>query len=490
MNMNNDVISNVKNLFTDAGSQKMVKILGDMALEFFPELSVQDQLKRELERISDQYMPVEKYNAGGMELDIDAIRRDFPILSEIINGKNLIWLDNAATTQKPKCVIDRLKYFYEHENSNVHRSAHTLAQRSDSAYEEARGIVADYIGAPSKAEIIFVRGTTEAINLVAQTYGKQNVGKDDEIIISWLEHHANIVPWQILCNETGARLRVIPVDGDGQLIMSEYERLLSDRTKIVAVTHVSNTLGTITPIHEIIDMAHRRGAIAVIDGAQAVSHMKVDVKAQNCDFYAFSGHKLFGPTGIGVLYAKKDILSDIRPYQSGGNMIKDVIFEKTSFQELPHRYEAGTGNIADAIGLGAAIRYISDISIDKINKYEHSLIEYSSEQLKKMPGLIMLGNSRNNSSILSFVIKDYSSEEIGEALNEKGIAVRTGHHCAQPIIRRYGYESSVRVSLSFYNTFDEIDYLCRSLNEIISRKTYDIWPADDFLNYCKKGFLT
>ena len=392
-------------------------------------------------------------------IDVQAIRKDFPILEEQVNGKSLIWFDNAATTQKPKCVIERLAYFYQHENSNIHRAAHTLAARATDAYEEARDKVKMFLHAASSKEIVFVRGATEAINLVAQSLGKYQLQKDDEIIVSMLEHHANIVPWQMLCLETGARLRVIPVDESGQILLPAYEKLLNAKTKIVAVAHVSNALGTVTPVKEIVKMAHQYGAKVLIDGAQAVSHMQVDVQELDCDFYAFSGHKIYGPTGIGVLYGKSEILSAMHPYQGGGNMIADVTFEKTLYRESPSRFEAGTGNIADAVGLSAALDYVLSIGMDRIHRYEHDLISYSMHALQCVPKLRLIGTAEDKAGVISFVIDGLTATDIGKALSEEGIAVRAGHHCAQPILRRFGLEATVRASLAFYNTRKEVDAL-------------------------------
>jgi cysteine desulfurase/selenocysteine lyase len=414
--------------------------------------------------ISPVIVPVSEISPS--HFDVNAVRKAFPILSEKVNGKDLVWLDNAATTHKPKPVVDRISYFYEHENSNVHRGAHTLAARSTDAYESARGKIAKFLNASSPNEIVFVRGTTEAINLVAQSWGKYNIGKDDEIIISWLEHHANIVPWQMLCAETGAKLRVMPVDERGQLILSEYERLLGPKTKLVAVTHVSNALGTITPVNEIVSSAHKYDAKVLIDGAQSVSHMRVDVQSIDCDWFVFSGHKIFAPTGIGALYGTEEILNSMRPYQGGGNMIADVTFEKTVYQAPPYRFEAGTGNIADAVGLGAAIDYVNSIGIENISRYEHGLLEYGIEALSSIPGLKLIGTAREKASVMSFTLQGFTSEEIGKALSQEGIAVRAGHHCAQPILRRYGLESTVRPSLSFYNTNEEIDLLVSVLKNL------------------------
>ena len=389
--------------------------------------------------------------------DVHSVRRDFPVLQERVNGKQLVWFDNAATTHKPQSVIDRIAYFYAHENSNIHRAAHELAARATDAYEGAREKVRAFLGAASTEEIIFVRGATEAINLVAKTWGAQNVGEGDEIIVSNLEHHANIVPWQQLAAAKGAKLRVIPVDDTGQVILSEYAKLLNPRTKIVSVTQVSNALGTVTPVREIVAMAHAAGAVALVDGAQSVSHMRVNVQEIGADFFVFSGHKVFGPTGIGVVYGRRALLEQMPPWQGGGNMIADVTFERTVFQPPPNKFEAGTGNIADAVGLGAAIDYVQRIGMDNIARYEHDLLAYATHHLRPIPGVRLVGTAHDKASVLSFVLKGYTTEEVGKALNEEGIAVRTGHHCAQPILRRFGVETTVRPSLAFYNTCEEVD---------------------------------
>jgi cysteine desulfurase/selenocysteine lyase len=401
--------------------------------------------------------------------DVLSVRRDFPILSELVNGRPLAWLDNAATTQKPQSVIDRLSYFYQHENSNIHRAAHELAARATDAYEGARDKIANFINASSSTEIVFVRGTTEAINLVAKSWGSKHIGKDDEIIITWLEHHANIVPWQMLCAETGARLRVVPVDDNGQVLLEEYERLLNSRTKLVSFTQVSNALGTVTPAKQMIEMAHRYGARVLLDGAQSVSHMSADVQTLDCDFFVFSGHKVFGPTGIGALYGKPEVLAEMPAWQGGGNMIEDVTFEKTRYHPAPAKFEAGTGNIADAVGLGAAIDYVQKIGIDNIKRYEHELLVYAMKSLGSIPGLRLIGTAPDKTSVLSFVLDDYQTTEVGEALNKEGIAVRTGHHCAQPILRRFGVEATVRPSLAFYNTYEEIDRLVSVVRQLSRR---------------------
>ena len=391
--------------------------------------------------------------------DAATIKRDFPILRERVRGRPIVWLDNAATTQKPQAVIDRLSYFYEHENSNVHRAAHTLAARATDAYESARDKVRSFINAPSSKDIVFVRGTTEAINLVAKSWGRRNVGAGDEIVISWLEHHANIVPWQQLVAETGARLRVAPVDDRGQVKLDEFERLLGPRTRLVSVSQVSNALGTIVPVAEIIKMGHRHGARVLVDGAQSVSHLAVDVQALDCDFFCFSGHKIFAPTGIGALYGKADVLEAMPPWQGGGNMISDVTFEKTTFHPPPNRFEAGTGNIADAVGLGAALDYVRALGPENISRYEHELLVYGTGELRRVPGLRLIGTAAEKAGVLSFVMDGLRTEDIGRALDQEGIAVRSGHHCAQPILRRFGVESTVRASLAPYNTCEDIDAL-------------------------------
>lgn len=405
---------------------------------------------------------------GDVPFDVNAVRRDFPILSEKVNGRPLVWLDNAATTQKPQSVIDRLAHFYAHENSNIHRAAHELAARSTDAYEGARQKVQRFINAPSINEIVFTRGTTESINLVAATFGLKHVGEGDEIVITDLEHHANIVPWQQLALAKGAKLRVAPVDDRGVVLLEEYGKLLNGgRTKLVAFTQVSNALGTVTPAKEMIEMAHRVGAIVLLDGAQSVSHMKVDVQSLNPDFFVFSGHKLFGPTGIGVLWGRQTLLDSLPPYQTGGNMIQDVTLERSIFHNAPNRFEAGTGNIADAVGLGAAIDYVERLGLENIGNYEHRLIEYATEKLlAEVPGVTIVGTAPEKAGVISLILKGVPSEEVGSRLNQYGIAVRSGHHCAQPILRRFGQETTVRPSFAFYNTIGEIDLLVSALREI------------------------
>lgn len=397
---------------------------------------------------------------------LEQIREDFPILREEVNGNPLIWLDNGATTQRPRQVIDRLSYYYEHENSNVHRGAHTLAARSTDAFEGARQTVADFIGAPSKDNIVFVRGTTEAINLVAHSYVKPLLQPGDEIIVSLLEHHANIVPWQLVAQETGAVIKVIPVDESGQLILSEYEKLFTKRTKFVSVTQVSNVLGTITPVAELIAIAHSHGVRILIDGAQSVAHIPVNVTALDADWFVFSGHKIYAPTGIGAVYGKKEVLEEAKPYHGGGNMIKDVTFERTIYNPAPNKFEAGTGSIADAVGLGAALDYLTGIGMAEVSKYEHELVTYGMKELGKIPGLHLIGTAANKSSALSFVMDGISNDAVGQKLDQHGIAVRVGHHCAQPILRHYGLESVVRPTLAVYNSFEDIDTLAKVLRTL------------------------
>ena len=398
--------------------------------------------------------------------DVNAIRVDFPILRETVNGKPLIWFDNAATTQKPQSVIDRLSYFYAHENSNIHRAAHELAARATDAYEDARESVRRFIGAAKAEEIIFVRGTTEAINLVAYAWGGKHLGPGDEIVITHLEHHANIVPWQLISQQTGAVLRVAPVDDAGNLLLSEFEDLLGPRTKLVAATQVSNALGTVTPVKTIVELGHRYGARVLIDGAQSIPHIPIDVAELGADFFVFSGHKIYGPTGIGALYGREDVLAETPPWQGGGNMIADVTLDRSLYQGPPNKYEAGTGNIADAVGLGEALRYVERVGIERIAAYEHALLEYATPRLAAIPGVRLVGTADEKASVLSFVLAGHEPLEVGKALNAEGIAVRAGHHCAQPILRRLGLEATVRPSFAFYNTFEEIDVFIDAVRRI------------------------
>ncbi|MBQ7563297.1 MAG: cysteine desulfurase [Lachnospiraceae bacterium] len=397
---------------------------------------------------------------------LSQIRSDFPILSERVGGNRLVWLDNGATTQKPQVVIDRLVKYYEQENSNVHRGAHTLAARSTDAYENAREIVRKFIGAPSSDEIIFVRGTTEGINLVADAFVRPMLSPGDEIIVSILEHHANIVPWQLAAQKTGAVIKVIPCDESGQLILSEYERLFTKQTKFVAVTQVSNVLGTVTPAAELIRIAHSHGVPVLIDGAQSVAHMPVDVSALDADFFVFSGHKIFAPAGIGVVYGKRPLLEAASPYHGGGNMIADVTFERTIYNDLPNKFEAGTGSIADAVGLGAALTYLMEIGMPAVQKWEQELLQYAMREMRRVKGLHLIGTALDKASALSFKLDGYSDDEVGEQLNRYGIAVRTGHHCAQPVLRRFGYEGSIRPTLALYNSPEDIDAMVKVLHSL------------------------
>lgn len=401
-------------------------------------------------------------------------RKDFPILAERVNGHPLVWFDNAATTQKPRCVIDRITSFYEHENSNVHRGAHTLAKKTTDAYEAARAKAASFLNAATPQEIVFVRGTTEAINLVAHSYALPHLGEGDEVLITQLEHHANIVPWQIVCTKTGAKLSAAPVNENGQMDMAAFEKLLSARTKLVALTHVSNAIGTITPAAQMIRMAHQYGAKVLVDGAQAVAHLAVDVQALDCDFYAFSGHKVFGPTGIGVLYAKTELLEEMPPYQGGGSMIDDVTLDNTTYKTPPHRFEAGTGHIAGAVSLGAAFDYVMHLGLERIDQYEKHLLTHACESLKAIPGIVFIGKPQMG--IISFLLDGISAEETGKLLDRQGIAVRAGHHCAQPILRHLGHESTVRASLAFYNTLSEIDRFSHTLKSIGKETTRWTFP--------------
>ena len=409
------------------------------------------------------------FNSTGEPFDVHVIRRDFPILHQQVNGRPLIWMDNAATTQKPQSVIDSLSRFYERDNSNIHRAAHTLAARATDAYEGAREKVQRFLGAGNASEIVFLRGTTEAINLVANTFGRKYIRAGDEIILSTLEHHANIVPWQMLAQATGAVIKVIPINDRGEINMGEYTRLLNSRTRIVSITQVSNSLGTVVPVAEMTHLAHRHGARVLVDGAQAVSHMPIDVQAIGCDFYVFSGHKLFAPSGIGALYAKQELLEDLPPWQGGGSMIRHVTFEETIYSDPPAKFEAGTPNIADAVGLGTAIDYVTRLGMSNIERYEHEITAYATEQLARIPGLRPIGTALNKVSVLSFILDDIPTEKVGQMLAQEGIAVRAGHHCAQPSLRHFGLATTVRPSLAFYNTRAEIDRLVEVIKNIRHR---------------------
>ena len=396
--------------------------------------------------------------------DVEAVRRDFPILSREIGGKPLVYLDSAATSQKPQVVIDALVAYYSDINANVHRGVHTLSQEATDAYEGARSKVREFINAAEDAEIIFTRGTTEGINLVAQTLGAQRAEQGSEVIISNMEHHSNVVPWQILCEQRGARLRVVPINEDGELLMDEYEKLLGPQTALVSIVHMSNALGTINPVKDIVAMAHAHGVPVLLDGAQSVPHLPVDVRDLDCDFYAFSGHKLFGPTGIGVLYGKREWLESMPPYQGGGEQIKSVTFEKTIYNDLPYKFEAGTPHIAGVVGLGAAIDYVNGIGLERAAAYEHELLEYGTEQLQAIEGLRLIGTARQKASVLSFLLDNIHPHDIGTVLDTQGIAIRTGHHCAQPLMQRFQIPATARASLAFYNTRAEIDALVEGIH--------------------------
>ncbi len=402
-------------------------------------------------------------------LNTSLLRKDFPVLNQNVNGQQLVWFDNGATTQKPRQVIEAINDYYTHYNSNIHRGAHTLAAKATDAYEGAREKVRRFINASSSEEIIFVRGTTEGINLVAQTFGEKYLSVGDEVIVSELDHHANIVPWQQICKRKGARLRVIHTDPNGNLKLDEYEHLLSPRTKFVSVGHVNNTFGTINDVKTIIDLAHRHNVPVLIDGAQSIAHAKIDVQQLNPDFFVFSGHKIYGPTGIGVVYGNKQWLDLLPPWQGGGNMIKDVTIEETIFNDVPARFEAGTPNVADAIGLGAALDYVSRVGIHNIENHEHALTEYARQQLASVSGLTLIGNPRHRVSVVSFQLDGIPTPEVGQLLDKEGIAVRAGHHCAQPALRALGYEMSVRPSFAFYNTKEEVDRLVLAVRKILSR---------------------
>ena len=404
---------------------------------------------------------------GKPAYDAETVRRDFPILGTQINGHPLIWFDNAATTQKPLSVLDALNRFYRECNSNVHRGAHTLAGRATEAYEEARDKVRQFIGASSTAEIIFVRGTTESINLVAQTYGRKFLRAGDELLISAMEHHSNIVPWQMIARQTGAVIRPIPINDRGEISLGEYEKLLSRRTKLVAITQVSNVLGTINPVRLITEMAHYCGARVMVDGAQAVPHMPVDVKHLDADFYAFSGHKIYGPTGIGALYGKRNLLEEMPPWQGGGGMIDQVDFDETTYNHLPHKFEAGTVNIADAVGLGAAVDYLNKTGLSNIERYEQELTGYTIRILSKIPGLRLFGTAPRKTAVIAFLIQDIPPDDLARYLDQHGIAIRSGHHCAQPLMRHYAQKSMLRVSLGLYNTREEADKLVDVIRHVV-----------------------
>jgi cysteine desulfurase/selenocysteine lyase len=404
--------------------------------------------------------------AANRSFDVERIRKDFPILQTKVHGHPLVYLDNAATSQKPRAVIDALVRYYEGENANIHRGVHYLSQIATEEFEKARETVRAFVNAARASEIIFTRGTTEALNLVAQTYGKTNVGAGDEVLITAMEHHSNIVPWQMLCAEKGAKLRVAPMNDEGELLLAEYEKLLSAKTKVVAVGHVSNALGTINPVKQMIAAAHANGAVVVVDGAQAVPHLKVDVQDLDADFYAFSGHKMYGPTGIRVLYGKQALLEAMPPYQGGGDMISSVTFEKTTYNKVPHKFEAGTPDMAGVAGLMAAIDYMNGIGIEKIAAHEHELLEYATEVIGAIEGVRLIGTAREKAGVLSFVLDEVHPHDIGTILDQQGIAVRTGHHCAQPVMDRFGIPATVRASFAMYNTKGEVDALALGIRKV------------------------
>jgi cysteine desulfurase/selenocysteine lyase len=407
-------------------------------------------------------------NRGVADFDVYRVREDFPILRQRFHDKPLIYLDNAATTQKPQAVIDALDTYYTAQNANIHRGVYLLSQHATDLYEAARKKVQTFINARESREIIFTRGTTESINLVASSYGRSNFRAGDEIILSGMEHHSNIVPWQLVCEQTGAKLRVIPFDDRGELILEEYERLLNERTRLVSIVHVSNSLGTINPIEKIIELAHARGVPVLVDGAQWVAHLPTDVRACDADFYAFSGHKLFGPTGIGVLYGKAKLLEAMPPYQGGGDMISSVTFERTTYNDLPHKFEAGTPNIAGAIGLGAAVDYVSSIGLDRTAAYESELLRYGQERLAEIEGLRLVGTARQKAGVISFVLENVHPHDVGTILDGEGIAVRTGHHCCQPVMDRFQIPATARASIAAYNTQEEIDALVAGIRKVIA----------------------
>ena len=401
-----------------------------------------------------------------MTLDVERIRKDFPILHQEVHGRPLVYLDSAATSQKPQVVLDALAEYYARDNANVHRGVHRLSERATEAYEGARARIQRFLNAAHPREIIFVRGTTEGINLVAQTYGRRAVGPGDEVVITALEHHSNIVPWQMLCEEKGAGLRVVPIDDTGEVDVDAYERLLGERTRLVAVAHVSNALGTIVPVKRMIEAARRRGIPVLVDGAQAVPHLGVDVRALDCDFYTFSGHKTYGPTGIGVLYGKTELLEAMPPFQGGGDMIKSVSFEKTVYNDLPYKFEAGTPDIAGAIGLGVALEYLEGLGLDRVAAHEHALLVHGTERLSSLPGLRLVGTAREKASVLSFLVDGVHAHDVGSILDREGIAVRTGHHCAMPVMTRFGIAATARASLGLYNRVEDIDALVEGLAKV------------------------
>lgn len=399
-------------------------------------------------------------------LDVETLRQDFPILGRVVRGKPLVYLDNAATTQKPQQVIDAISRYYSETNSNVHRGVHYLSEQATLQYEGARRRVAKFLNAESEREIIFTRGTTEAINLVAASFGRKFLREGDEVILTEMEHHSNIVPWQMACDASGATLRVVPINDEGELLMDQFRQMLNPRTKLVAAVHLSNALGTINPAKEIIELAHAAGARVLIDGAQAVSHLPVDVRALDADFYVFSGHKIFGPTGIGVLYGKTELLESMPPYQGGGDMIRSVSFQRTTYNDIPYKFEAGTPHIAGAIGLAAALDYVEGVGLERIAAWEHELLEYGTELLQNIPGLRLIGTARQKSSVLSFVLESAHPHDIGTIIDSQGVAIRTGHHCAEPVMHRFGVPATARASVAFYNTRQELEVLASAIHNV------------------------
>lgn len=403
---------------------------------------------------------------GESRFDVERIRRDFPILHHSVRGKNLVYLDNAATSQKPQVVIDAIRNYYERDNANIHRGVHFLSEHATEEYERARRTVQHFVNAADSQEVIFTRGTTESINLVAQTYGRKHVGADDEVLVTAMEHHSNIVPWQLLCEEKHAKLRVAPIDDRGELLVGEFEKLLGPRTKFVALPHISNALGTVNPVAELVEMTHRWNAPVLVDGAQAAPHVQIDVLALGCDFYAFSGHKVYGPTGIGILYGKTALLDAMPPYQGGGDMISSVTFEKTTYNKLPYKFEAGTPNIAGAIGLGTALDYVNGLGIAKIAAYEEEVLAYAMDTVSALPGVTVIGTAPHKAGVVSFVMEGIHPHDIGTILDQEGIAVRTGHHCAQPVMQRFNIPATVRASFALYNTKEEVDALIAGISKV------------------------
>jgi cysteine desulfurase/selenocysteine lyase len=416
-------------------------------------------------KLANDPLPLEAI-PGVAAIDVEKIRADFPILRRQVHGKPLVYLDNAATTQKPRVVIDRIVQYYEQENANIHRGVHYLSELATKEHDKARVTVQKFLNAARPEEIIFLRGTTEALNLVAHSYGRTHVGPGDEVLVTAMEHHSNIVPWQILCEEKGAKLRVAPIDDEGELVLEEFAKLLTPRTKIASVTHVSNALGTVAPLKKMIELTHAKNIPVIVDGAQAVSHLKVDVQALDVDFYAFSGHKLYGPTGIGALYGKYDLLNAMPPYQSGGDMISSVTFEKTLYNKLPFKFEAGTPDIVGPIALATAINYVQNIGLENIAAYEHELLTYATEKVSAIPGVHILGNAKEKAGVLSFVIENVHPHDVGTILDQEGIAIRTGHHCSQPVMKRFNIPATARASFAFYNTKSEIDALVRGIQKV------------------------